>query len=50
MFKLYDSDNNFLKMINAAKGTRIEQTLGTGLKTLSLKLPLTEDYMPYINY
>ena len=50
MFKIYDSNNKFLKMIDAAKGTRIEQTLGTGLKTLSLKLPLTEDYMPYINY
>lgn len=50
MFKVYDSNNNFLKMISATKGTRIEQTLETGLKTLSLKLPLKQEYMSVIDY
>ena len=41
MFKIYDSQNNFKKLVEVAKGTHIDWTLETGLKTLSLKLPLT---------
>ena len=50
MFKIYDSNNNFLKLIEVAKGTHIDETLGTGLKYLSLKLPLTQENMKVINY
>ena len=50
MFKIYDSQNNFLKLVEVAKGTHIDWTLETGLKTLSLKLPLTQEYMQIINY
>lgn len=50
MFKIYDSQNNFLKLIEVAKGTHIDQTLETGLKTLSLKLPLTQENIKVINY
>lgn len=49
MLKIYDENGTFLKLIEVPKTTKIETSLETGLKTLSFKLPVTDEYLLIIN-
>jgi len=42
MIKIYDTDKNFLKLVDKSKDMCVIASLDTGLKTLSFKLPVTE--------
>ena len=45
MLKIYDTDKNFLKLIDKCKNPYITTTLKTGLKGLVFELPLTDEYL-----
>ena len=48
MFKVYDSDNNFLCILdNEYHSVKIEISLETGQKTLFFRLPNKKEYLEY---
>lgn len=49
MFKVYNDKKKFLKLIDKCKDAKIEKDLETGLQTLSLKLPVTDEYLSIID-
>lgn len=48
MFKIYDTENNFVKLIDRCKDARIVSDLETGTKTLSFQLPVSDEYLAAI--
>lgn len=48
MFKIYDAQFKFIKMIDICKDCCVTTELETGFKTLSFKLPATEEYLAVI--
>lgn len=45
MLRIYDTDHNFLKLIDRCKNPYVTSTLETGLKELVFGLPLTDEYL-----
>ena len=48
MFKVYDTQSNFITMIDVCKDFCVTSELETGFQTLSFKLPVTEEYLAAI--
>ena len=48
MIKIYDTDKNFLKLVDKSKDMCVIASLDTGLKTLSFKLPVTEQNLAVV--
>ena len=48
MFKIYDTQSNFIKMIDRCKDCCVTKELETGFQTLSFKLPVTEENLAAI--
>ena len=49
MIKIYDTSHSFVGLIENVKDMCITTALETGLKSLSFKLPLTEEYIGMIS-
>lgn len=49
MFKIYNKNRKFLKLIDRCKNAKVEKSLETGLQTLSFKLPCTDQYLSLID-
>lgn len=45
MLRIYDTEHNFLKLIDKCKNPYVTSTLETGLKELVFGLPLTDEYL-----
>lgn len=45
MLRIYDTEHNFLKLIDRCKNPYVTSTLETGLKELVFGLPLTDEYL-----
>lgn len=47
MLRIYDTEHNFLKLIDRCKNPYVTSTLETGLKELVFGLPLTDEYLSF---
>ena len=48
MLKIYDTNKNFIVLLDKCKDACVTSVLETGLQTLSFKLPLTEEHLAQI--